>query len=95
MPAFFGLGAIWPEDAPWAGAVAALLEPWDRNRMVARLEAERVGRIVDRVRLERQQELLRAMLGSRAFAIAERISSLRQGGGPVFSREQVRRALEE
>jgi SAM-dependent methyltransferase len=40
-----------------------------------------------------QQKLLRAMLGSRAFAIAERLSRLNQRGQPMFSREQVRRAL--
>ena len=33
------------------------------------------------------------MLDSRAFAVAERLSRLRQGGRPVFSREQIRRAL--
>ena len=33
------------------------------------------------------------MLGSRAFAVAERLSRLNQRGRPVFSRQQVRRAL--
>ena len=40
-----------------------------------------------------QEKLLRAMLDSRAFAVAERLSRLRQGGRPLFSREQIRRAL--
>ena len=44
-------------------------------------------------RLGEQRKLLRAMLGSRAFAFAEWLSRLSQRGQPIFSREQVRRAL--
>jgi SAM-dependent methyltransferase len=40
-----------------------------------------------------QQKLLRAMLGSRAFAVAEQLSRLHQRGQPVFSRRRIRRAL--
>jgi SAM-dependent methyltransferase len=40
-----------------------------------------------------QQKLLRAMLGSRAFAVAEQLSRLHQRGRPVYSRQQIRRAL--
>ena len=39
---FFGFGLAWHEDAPWAAAVAALVDPWDMNPIVARLEANRV-----------------------------------------------------
>jgi hypothetical protein len=42
VPAFFGLGVLWHEDAPWATAVAKLVEPWHRNPILARLEANRV-----------------------------------------------------
>ena len=44
-------------------------------------------------RQREQAKLLRAMLGSRAFGVAERLSRLSQRGKPVFSRQQVRRAL--
>ena len=44
-------------------------------------------------RLREQRRLLRAMLGSRAFAVAEQLSRLQQRGKPVFSRKQIRRAL--
>jgi SAM-dependent methyltransferase len=44
-------------------------------------------------RLREQQKLLRAMLGSRAFAVAELLSRLNQRGQAVFSRDRVRRAL--
>ena len=42
LPMFFGFGLAWHEDAPWAAAVAALVDPWDMNPIVARLEANRV-----------------------------------------------------
>jgi hypothetical protein len=118
VPAFFGLGVLWHEGAPWADAVASIVEPWDRNPVLELLEASRVGHLAarlaaaaeldhtrDRVaerdqrlrdqaqRLREQEQLLRAMLGSRAFAVAEQLSRLNQRGRPVFSRQQVRRAL--
>jgi hypothetical protein len=95
IPAFFGLGLIWPEDAPFAEAVAEIVTSWDRNPVLERLEADRIANIVDRVRLVESKELLRAMLRSRAFALAERLSRLRQRGGPVVSRKWVRRVLGE
>ena len=95
VPAFFGLGVMWPAGAPWAEKVEAIVAPWDRSDMLTRLEADRVQHIVDRMKLERQEELLRNMLNSRAFGVAERLSRFRQTGEPLFSREQVRRALGE
>ena len=93
VPAFFGLGILWDEKAPWAQAVAGIVAPWDSSPMLKRLEAERTARIVDTVRLGRQEKLLRALLDSRAFLLAERLSRIRQRGTPIFSREQVRRVL--
>lgn len=46
-------------------------------------------------RMARQERLLRRMLDSNAFAVAERLSALRQRGRPSFSREDVARALRE
>jgi Methyltransferase domain len=93
VPVFFGLGLLWREDAPWAPELADLVSPWDRNPLLERLEADRLEHIVDRYDLDRQRELLRSLLDSRAFAVAERLSSLRQGGRPVFSREAVSRLI--
>lgn len=92
VPAFFGLGVLWTESAPWAGAVAQIVQPWDSSRLLQRLETLRVAHIVDRVKLARQEAVLRSMLGSRAFAVAERVSRLR-GRKATLSRDQVRRAL--
>jgi hypothetical protein len=95
VPAFFGLGVLWPEDAPWAAAVAEIVDPWDGSPMLERLEEVRVASIVDATRLNRQEELLRAMLNSGSFAVAERISRLRRSGAKPLSRERIRRALSE
>ena len=46
VPAFFGFGLIWHEDAPWAAAVADWIRPFDRNRVMERLEANRVEHLV-------------------------------------------------
>ena len=93
IPVFFGLGVLWPEDASWSGTVANLLEPWDRSPILARLEAARLAQMSDRIKLDQQEAVLRSLLNSRAFAVAEGVSKLRQGGDPAFSREQVRRVL--
>jgi hypothetical protein len=48
VPAFFGFGVVWHEDAPWADAVARVIEPWAGNPLLERLEANRVAQIVSR-----------------------------------------------
>lgn len=93
IPAFFGLGVLWRSDAPWADQVAAVVVPLDRNPMIERLEKLRLAGIMDRIRLAHQEALLRSFLNSRAFTVAERLSRIRQGGDPVFSREKVRGVL--
>ena len=104
IPLFFGFGLLWSTRAPWSDAVSDLVEPWDGNPILARAEANRVHHLIKALRLEaelrverergrRMEGLLRAMLGSSAFTIGERLSGLRQRGRPVFSREQVRDVL--
>jgi Methyltransferase domain len=104
VPVFFGLGVLWHVEAPWAGAVADIVEPWDRNPILARLEANRVFHLAEkhmrgselfslRERIRIQEEVLRLLLNSRAFALGEWASRLRKGGEPAFSRELVKRAL--
>jgi hypothetical protein len=58
VPAVFGLGVIWPREAPYSAAVAELLRPWDGNALLARLEENRL-RLYMRV-LEQQDRLGRA-----------------------------------
>jgi hypothetical protein len=109
VPAFFGFGAVWHTEAPWTRELAALLDPWDRNPLLERLEANRVHHLAQghsrlaelwrlRERQARQEALLRRMLESSAFGVAERLSSLRMRAGiatgqRVVSREEIRRAL--
>lgn len=109
VPAFFGFGIVWHRDAPWADDLAEILDQWDRNPLLDRLEANRVyhiaqshSRQVEVWRLQerqaRQEAVLRRMLESSAFSIAERLSRLRKraGVGPtqaVVSKDEIRRAL--
>jgi hypothetical protein len=109
VPAFFGFGAVWHRDAPWAGAVAEVLDHWDRNALLERLEENRVRHVAEsqlhqtelwetRERLARQEALLRRLLESSAFSVAERLSKLRVRAGvapaqSVVSKDEVRRAL--
>jgi hypothetical protein len=109
VPAFFGLGVVWREDAPWSEAVAAVLAPWDRNPLLARLEANRVFHLAEahvqlvqtalaEQRAARRQAVLERLLDSSAFAVAERLSRLRHRLGvarnePALSKDDIRRAL--
>ena len=93
VPAFFGLGILWPLDAPWSAKVAEIVDPWDHNPILERLEANRVGHLVDRAVAAEQHAVLDSLLHSRAFSLAERISRIRQRGEPAVSREKVKRVL--
>ena len=111
VPAFFGFGAAWHSGAPWAPAVAAILEPLDGDRLIAGLESNRVGHIAGehelrseiwrlQERITAQEAVLRRLLDSSAFAVAERLSVLRVKAGvapdqSVISREQIRRVLSD
>jgi hypothetical protein len=110
VPVFFGFGALWPAHAPWADAVARILKPWDRNPMLARLEANRVRHLAqghsrlmelwsEQDRRSRQEKVLRRLLESSAFALAERLSRLRLRAGvatgqKAVSKDEIRRALD-
>jgi hypothetical protein len=109
VPAFFGLGVVWRAGAPWAGALAELLEPWDRNPLLARLEANRVFHLAEahvqlvhaalaQQRAASRQAVLERLLASSAFTVAERLSRLRHRlgvarGQSVVSKDEIRRAL--
>jgi precorrin-6B methylase 2 len=69
VPAFFGLGVLWPGDAPWATAVDEVVGPLDRHPVLERLEADRVvhliaeqiyarriGELQDRIKSREQRE---------------------------------------
>ncbi len=88
-----------------------ILEPYDRHPLLARLEANRVLHIAQehalrvalwkaQERQTRQELLLRRLLESSAFGVAERLSKLRVRAGvapgqSVISRDEIRRALED
>jgi hypothetical protein len=111
VPAFFGLGVAWPEEAPWAGAVARIVEPWDRNPLLARLEESRVLHLASshvhqtesnaaRERAARRAQVLERLLTSSAVSVAERLSRLRHRLGvateaTVISKDEIRAVLED
>lgn len=111
VPMFFGFGAIWHRGAPWADRVAAILAPWDRNPVLERLEGNRVYHLATaherlaeiwamRERLARQEQVLRRLIESSAFGVAERLSRMRVRAGvapdqSVVSKEEIRRVLED
>jgi SAM-dependent methyltransferase len=111
VPAFFGFGLVWHGSAPWAAAVAELVDPWDGNPLLRRLEENRVYHLATsharqvqlwslEQRLARRDGLLRRMLESSAFAVAERLSRIRVRLGiapaqSVISKQEIRRALED
>jgi hypothetical protein len=109
VPSFFGFGVVWHTAAPWSAELGRLLAPWDRNPLLERLEANRVhhlaaghARAVEIWRLQerqaRQEAVLRRLLESSAFGVAERLSRLRVRAGiateqSVVSKDEIRRAL--
>lgn len=88
VPAFFGLGVIWHEDAPWAARVAAVVAPWDDNPMLRRLEENRLMHLIARLDLDAELDGERGRAQLPEFALARRISALRQRGRSVFSRSR-------
>lgn len=111
VPAFFGFGAVWHLGAAYAHALADILDPWDRDPVLDRLEANRVHHLAqshvrqvelwrEQQRRARQEALLRRLLQSSAFALAERLSRLRVRAGvatgqAAISREEIRRVLSD
>jgi hypothetical protein len=77
--AFFGLGVIWHEDAPWAGKVETLLQPWDHNPILKRLEENRIWHLIARLDLDHDLDEERARAGQpqerRLSALRRRLTS--------------------
>ena len=93
VPAFFGLGVVWHARRAVGGRGGRRsLERWDGNPLLERLEANRVLHLASshvqmvkaaraQERLARQEAVLRRLLDSSAFSVAERLSRLRRGAG--------------
>lgn len=76
VDAVFGVGYVFPAEAPWAPRVRELLDPWHGNQLVGRLERNRV-RLYARV-LELQDQLRRVGLraGRGSLELEDRIEAL-------------------
>ena len=106
IPIFFGCGLMWPESAPWSDAVAEIVDPWDRNPILERVEKVRVTQLVQRHSREQEiderfaysrklEEAVRRILNSGAFSAAEWLSKVRRRGKPAFSRQELTELLAE
>ncbi len=49
-----GLGVVFDAGAPWAGAVADHLAPWDNERLIATLEDNRLRNYLAAIEAERR-----------------------------------------
>jgi hypothetical protein len=106
VPAFFGLGVIWPLDARWASSVAEILDKWDSDAIVDRLETNRVYHLareyaqrpeLERLRAKNREkaELLDSLMSSRAFRLADRLSHLRNPSRARSWRDDAMRLIKD
>jgi hypothetical protein len=94
LPVVFGVGFVFPDDAPWAGRVKELLDPWHESRMAQRIERNRVQLYV-RV-LELQEEMRRVgMRASRAsLDLEDRLEELEAENAALrLERQRLRARL--
>ena len=100
IPMFFGLGFLWHRDAPWGQELEAIVEPFDRNPVLERLEMNRVHHLASgylaraeivrlRALIDEYKGLMRTLRDSRAFRVADRLSELRGGHGAVSWHDQI------
>jgi hypothetical protein len=111
VPAFFGFAVAWDTRREWTGTVAQILDPFDRHPVLERLESNRVEHLARayrhqteiwrlQARIASHERLLRRLLDSRAFAVADRLSRLRAAAGiateqSVVSKDEIRAALRD
>jgi hypothetical protein len=60
IPAFYGFGAMWHNDAPWAANAERVVAPLDRNPILARVEEQRAKHLLVRAAQARELKQLRA-----------------------------------
>jgi hypothetical protein len=58
VPAFFGFGVVWSRNREWAERLNEYLAVWNDNPVLARLEANRIEHLVERLRAYRELEWL-------------------------------------
>lgn len=106
IPSFFGFGVLWALDAPYAPALAELLDPWDRNPILQRLEDNRVLHLASgqyqvvqaatwQGRDARKAQLLARLRKSRSFKISQLISRVAQRGAPAFTDAEIDELLDD
>jgi hypothetical protein len=111
VPAFFGLGVVWREDAGYAQRLAEILAPFDRNPILQRMEANRTFHLASmhlqatqvaeaHARIARLETFLDRIANARTFILTDLLSRLRIRAGiaaehHAISREEIRRVVDE
>ncbi len=76
VPCIYGMGVLYPQSAPWAGALGDFLAPYDGSALLGNLEANRL-QLLDRVLAAQAEAERRGADYDRAVAALEaRIASL-------------------
>jgi hypothetical protein len=76
VDAVFGVGYVYPSDAPWAARLRELLDPWHGNRLVERLERNRVRLYARVLELQDLVQRLGLRASGSAFELEDRIEAL-------------------
>jgi hypothetical protein len=100
LPCIFGLGVVFPRNAPWAERVRALLLPLHEHPLLARLEANRIELLLDKIDEERARLMDPALARARGrtqvlHAIAEERSQLADHGALRRQVAALQREVEE
>lgn len=89
VPAFFGFGVLWHEDAPWAKAVSEIAAPFDRHPVLERLEADRVAHLL----AEQVQARLIGALQEQIGSLQERVDQQDKTLNGLFNSNAYRLAV--
>jgi hypothetical protein len=56
IPVIFGMGVVFPRDAPFAGELRALLDPLHEHDLLTRLERNRIDLLLNVIRMQDEME---------------------------------------
>jgi hypothetical protein len=111
VPAFFGFGVVWHDDAPYAARLTEILAPFDRNPILQRMESNRTFHLASmhlqathvaqaHARIARLEAFLDRIANSRTFIFTDLLSRLRVRAGiatehHAISRDEIRRTVDD
>ena len=93
VSAFFGFGVLWHRGARWANAVASIVDPWDRNPILERLEANRVSHLAARIALAGELDEARARVAKQSQRLREQAQRIREQTRRLHEQEKLLRTM--